>query len=284
MMKILWRLGTLGPSVVASTLLVSLVVAPALPPLAQVGLFYGGLLVLALLVYGVGEGLAVRVLFHARRPTVVEQSALAPIMIELCHRGLGPPVIEIFVARRPAAAPACAHGRHHVVLAPLFVHAVRSGRLSHDEGVAVIAHAALVTRAGLSRNSPAMAFWTLPWRTVCTIVRPWCGLLPDFVWKARFVVFAVAIWQSATMGPPVVGPISAAVLAIILATTYLSPICAHHWQRQVTQFADNGLVDLGLGPAMATFLRRYPQTGELEARLDKLEPTARPTSRLRLVQ
>ena len=284
MMKILWRLGTLGPSVVASTLLVSLVVAPALPPLAQVGLFYGGLLVLVLLVYGVGEGPAVGVLFHARRLTAGEKSVLAPITVELCRRGLGPPVIEIFVARRPAAAAACAHGRHHVVLAPWFVPAVRSGQLPHDEAVAVIAHAALVTRAGLSRHSLAIAFWTLPWRTVCTIVRPLRGLLPEFVWKARFVVFAVAIWQSATMGPPVVGPISAAVLVIILATTYLSPICAHHWQRQVTQFADNGLVGLGLGPAMAAFLRRYPLIGELEARLDVLEPTARPTSRLRLVR
>ena len=283
MMKILWKLGTLGPSVVGSTLLVSLVIAPALPTLAQVGLSYGGILVLVLLVCGVGEGRAVRVLLHARRLTDSQQSALAPITVE-CRRGLGPPVIEIFVAKRPAAAPACAQGRHHVVLAPWFVHAVRSGQLPHDVAVAVIAHAALVARAGLSRHSPAIAFWTLPWRTVCTIVRPLRGLLPEFVWKARFVVFAVAIWQSTTMGPPVVGPISAAVLAIILATTYLSPVCAHHWQRHVTQVADNGLVGLGLGPAMATFLRRYPPNGELEARLDKLDPPARPTSRLRLVQ
>ena len=284
MMRILWRLGALGPSVVASTLLVSLVVAPALPPLAQVGLFYGGLLVLVLLLCGVSENRAVRVLFHSRRLTDSEQSALAPITVELCRRGLGPPVIEIFVARRPAAAPACAQGRRHVVLAPWFVHAVRSGRLPHDEAVAVIAHAALVARAGLSRNSPAIAFWTLPWRTMCTIARPLRGLLPDFVWKARFVVFAVAIWQSATMGPPVVGPISAAVLAIILASTYLSPVCARHWQRHVAHVADNGLVGLGLDPAMTKFLRRYPLIGELEARLGVLEPTARPTSRLRLVQ
>ena len=284
MMKILWRLGTLGPSVVGSTLLVSLVVAPALPVLAQVGLFYGGLLVLVLLVCGVGEGRAVRVLFHARRLTDSEQSALKPITIELCRRGLGPPVIEFHVARSPGTATACAHGRHHVVLAPWIVQAVRSGQLPHDQAVAVIAHAAVVTQAGLSRNSPAIAFWTLPWRTVCTIAGPLRGLLPDFVWKARFVVFAVAIWQSATMGPPVAGPISAAVLTFILAMTYLSPICAHHWQRHATQVADNGLVGLGLGPAMTKFLRRYPLIGELEARLGVLEPTARPTSRLRLVQ
>ena len=284
MMKILWRLGALGPSVVGSTLLVSLVVAPALPTLAQVGLFYGGLLVMVLLVCGVGEGRAVRVLFHSRRLTASEQSALAPITVELCRRGLGPPVIEIFVAKRPAAAPACVQGRRHVVLAPWFVYAVRSGQLPHDETVAVIAHAALVTQAGLSRHDPAIAFWTLPWRTMCTIARPLRGLLPDFVWKARFVVFAVAIWQSATMGPPVVGPISAAVLAIILASTYLSPVCARHWQRHVARVADNGLVGLGLGPAMTKFLRRYPLIGELEARLGVLEPTARPTSRLRPVQ
>ena len=119
---------------------------------------------------------------------------------------------------------------------------------------------------------------------MCTIARPLRGLLPDFVWKVRFVVFAVAIWQSATTGPPVVGPISAAVLTFILAMTYLSPVCARHRQRHVAQIADNGLVGLGLGPAMTKFLRRYPLIGELEARLGVLEPTARPTSRLRLVQ
>ena len=283
-MKILWRLGALGPSVVGSTLLVSLVVAPSLPVLAQVGLFYGGLLAVVLLICGVGEGPAVRVLFHSRRLTDSEKSVLAPITIELCRRRLEPRGIEFCVARRPATAPACAHGRHHVVLAPWFVHAVRSGQLPHDETIAVIAHTALVTRAGLSRHDPAIAFWTLPWRTVCTMARPLRGLLPNFAWKARFVVFAVAIWQSATTGPPVVGPISAAALAIILAITYLSPICAHHWQRHITQVADRELIGLGLGPAMATFLRRYPQTEELEARLEKLEPTARPASRLRLVQ
>ena len=282
-MKILWRLGAQGPGVVASTLLVSMVVAPALPALAQVGLFYGGLSALVLLVCDVGEGPAIRVLIHARRLTKTEQSALAPITSELCRRGLGPPLIEFYVARRPAA-PACAKGRRHVVLAPWIVRDVRSGRLPHDVAVAVIAHAALVARAGLSRNSPAIAFWTLPWRAVCTIARPLHGLLPELVWKARFVVFAVAIWQSATTGPPVVGPISAAVLTFILSMTYLSPVCAHHWQRQVTQVADRELIGVGLGPAMAAFLRRCLQTEDLEARLEVLEPTTRPTSRLRLVQ
>jgi len=233
---------------------------------------------------GVGEGPAVRFLTHARRLNNVERSLLAPITVESCRLGLGPPSIEYCVARRAAAVPARAYGRRHVVIAPWIIQAVRSGHLPHDEAVAVIAHAALVARAGLTSHGPAIEFWTLPWRTVCTIARPLRGLLPKFVWKARFVVFSVAIWQSAMTGPPIVGPISAAVLTVILAMTYLSPICARHQERHVTQTADNSLVDLGLGPPMATFLRKYPRTTELEARLEVLEPTVRPASRLRLVR
>ena len=141
-------------------------------------------------------------------------------------RATGDPVLR----RETPGSPPCAHGRHHVVLAPWIVRDVRSGRLPHDEAVAVIAHPAIVAREGLSRQSPAIAFWTLPWRTVSTIAKPLRGLLPEFVWKAKFVVLAVAIWQSATMGPPVVGPISAAVLAIILAIPYN---CAPLWKAIV---------------------------------------------------
>lgn len=282
-MKVLWRLGRSGPSVVASTLLILLVV-PALPTVAQVVVFYGGLLVVIMLVCGVAEGAAGRVLTHARTLNNAEQSLLAPITSELSRHGLGPPVIAYCVARRAAAVPARAYGRRHVVLAPWIIQAVRSGHLPHDEALGIIAHAALVARAGLSSHGPAIEFWTLPWRTVCTIVRPLRGLLPKFVWKARFVVFSVAIWQSAMTGPPIVGPISAAVLTVILAMTYLVPTCARRHERHVAQTADNSLVDLGLGPPMATFLRKYPRTTELEARLEVLEPTVRPASRLRLVR
>jgi len=261
-----------------------LLAVPALPTVAQVVVFYGGLLVVAMLVSGVVEGPAVCVLTHARRLNNAEQTLLAPITAELCRHGLGPPVSEVYVARSSVNVPARACGRRHAVLAPWIIQAVRSGHLPHDEALAVVAHASLVAQSGMSRQSLTVAFWTLPWRTLCTIARPLRGLLPEFVWKARCVVFSVAIWQSAMTGPPIVGPISAAVLTVILAMTYLSPICARHQERHVTQTADDSLVDLGLGLAMANFLRRHPRTTELEARLDVLEATARPSSRLRLVQ
>ncbi len=70
-MKALLKAGVVGPGLIASTLLVSLMIGPMLPTTAQLTLFYGGLLVVALLAAGVGEKWSIRILFGARTMTEV---------------------------------------------------------------------------------------------------------------------------------------------------------------------------------------------------------------------
>ena len=108
-----------APRLVASTLLV-LVIAPALPDWAGIGLFWGGLTVALLLVLGVGESLAVRALFNARRLTQAERTGLAAVVADLCILELGPPIVDLYVARRRGAPAAIAHGRRSIVMAPEF--------------------------------------------------------------------------------------------------------------------------------------------------------------------
>lgn len=274
-----------APRLVASTLLV-LVIAPALPDWAGIGLFWGGLTVGLLLVLGVGESLAVRALFNARRLTQVERAGLAAVVADLCHLELGPPIVDLYVARRRGAPAAIAHGRRSIVMAPEFINGILTGRLPRREAVAVLAHASLVTRSGLVRHDAAIVFWSTPWRVLAVVGRPARGLL-GFAWKIRVVVFGVAIWQSAagsTSAPgPLNGPMIAVALSVILALTYLAPRWAIGWENLVASTGDRKLLARGLGPAMASFLRRYPQTSALIERTQLLDPPVRPKTQLRRV-
>jgi len=250
---------------VASSLLV-LVIAPALPDWAGIGLFYGGLAVAVLLVLGVGESLAVRVLFNARQLTQVERTGMAGVVAGLCRLELGPPIVDLY--------------------APEFVNGILAGHLPRREQVAVLAHASLVTRSGLVRHDAAIVFWSTPWRVLAVVGRPARGLL-GFAWKIRVVVFGTAIWQSAagsSSAPgPLNGPMIAVALSVILALTYLVPRWAIGWENLVASTGDRQLLARGLGPAMAAFLRRYPQTSALIERTQLLDPPVRPKPQLRLV-
>ena len=274
-----------APRLVANTLLV-LVIAPALPDWAGIGLFWGGLTVALLLVLGVGESFAVRALFNARRLTQVERAGLAAVVADLCHLELGPPIVDLYVARRRGAPAAIAHGRRSIVMAPEFVNGILTGRLPRREAFAVLAHASLVTRSGLVRHDAAIVFWLTPWRVLAVVGRPARGLF-GFEWRIRVVVFGTAIWQSAagsSSAPgPLNGPMIAVALSVILALTYLVPRWAIGWENLVAGTGDRELVARGLGPAMAAFLRRYPQTSVSVARTQLLDPLVHEKPQLRLV-
>ena len=280
------KAGYAGPRLVVSTLIVLLLVGPVLPDWAGLVLFYGGLTVGMLLVAGVGESLAVRMLFGARRLTASERTGLAEVDSELCHLELGPPLIEVFVARRRGAPAAASRGRRSVVVAAELVHGILTGQLPHREAVAVLAHASLITRCGLTRQDPAIAFWSTPWRMLAVLGRPLHGLL-GFAWKIRFVVVGIAIWQSLSDGArvsgPLAGPLVAFALALLLALTYLVPHWTASWEKRVYSTGDREVTSLGLGPATAAFLRRYPQTPPMIERIQLLDPPIRQRPNLRVV-
>ena len=272
-----------SPALVASTALVTFVGGPALPVWAGNALFCAGLLIVGALLVGVGEPTAVRLLFAARKLDGVERTALAPVVTELCHFELGPPLVTLLVSRRHGlSAAAIAQGRRTIVLSPELVHAIVTRRMPPTEAIAVVAHACLVARSGLNRQNPAIAFWSTPWRTLSWLARP-LGPLLRFAWRIRFVVAGIAIWQSATSGTPIRGAMTGGAVAILLVLTYLLPRWSASWERQVAGAGDRELIPLGLAPGMVSFLHRCPQTIAVIERLQVLDPPAIETPRLRLV-
>ena len=75
----------------------------------------------------------------------------------------------------------------------------------------------------------------------------------------------------------------AVALSVILALTYLVPRWAIGWEKFVASTGDRELVARGLGPAMAAFLRRYPQTSALVERTQVLDPPVLEEPQLRLI-
>lgn len=226
------RLGCVAPPVLVRTFIVG-AVSVLLPGWAGSCVLYGGLAVAILLGTGRAEHVAVRVLFGARKMTRSEDVGLTAVVGQLCHLQLGPPLVDLYVSRRPGGSRAVARGGRSVVMSAELAVAIQTGRIAEDEAVAVLAHAGGTARSGLVRLDPLIAFWTLPWRVLAATVRPLRGLI-GFAWKIRPVVIGVAIWQSLT-DPPAAdvgdGVAIAAVLAVSLVLTYARPRMTRGWDQ-----------------------------------------------------
>jgi hypothetical protein len=274
-----------GPAMLLSAM-ITLTVTTLLLPSGSSSAVLGALAVASwLTVTPGGERAALRVLRGARRLSSVECHALAAVMTDLCRLGLGPPIVELYVGR-PARPVAEAHGRRSVVMTPTMLQAAVTGRLPHDEIVAVLAHEGVTLRSRIVVHDLAISVWCLPWQVVAAVGRPTIRLLGVF-WKLRAGVFAVAIWQ-ALFDPragssPAAGAPTAIALSIGLLLTYSVPVCTAHWESYVCGSADVELVRLNLGDAMATFLRRMPSTPSSVRRGAMLSPPAPPSTTLGLV-
>ncbi|MCL4367584.1 MAG: hypothetical protein M1337_00140 [Actinobacteria bacterium] len=262
-----------APSLIASTVMVGVLVLPALPAAAMVVLGWAGLAVLGLLVAGRCEAWAVRLVAGGRWPNVSEQRELAPVMAELRAYGFGPASIDVFVSRRSGEPSAIARGRRSVVVAPELVDGAVSGRLPRSEAVAAIAHAAAVSRAGLSRQDLAILYWTAPWRALCRIGWPLRGLFAA-AWQLRPLVLLVAVWQSLTTAPQPYGLAAAFVTAALTIYSYLAPRWARSWLEYVAQTGDACVAERGLAGPLIAFLRRYPSSVALAQRINGLQEHA----------
>lgn len=269
----------LGPEILVSMLIVS-GIALLLPAWLRAAAGLAGIAITAVLITGVAESLVVRMLFRARKVNATENERFAAVLADLCSRGLGPPVTTVYVSHHGGSRPALGIGRRSVILRRSLIRDLGAARIGHDEAVALIAHAALVTASGRMRLDLAIRFWSAPWRAVSSIGPPQRGVL-GFAWKARPAVFGVAIWQS-YMGHGAAGPGTGVVLALILASTYLMPRLPAHWEHHVDRAADQDVSRLGLGPALASILRRDPPTSGTIQRIHALEQiphAARPLQR-----
>lgn len=232
-----WKVGATVPHVVVSALL-SLVVLAALPPLIAVGIVGVGALVSLGIVVGVLEGPAVRVLWLARPPSVVEARLLAPAW-RLASARVDVTGVHLWVGG--VGHPGFAAGPHHVVLAHPVVAAYRAGRLTTDQVAGHVVHAVGRLRRGHVRFDLLVGFWTWPWdllRGVALGIGRRLAWLPGvaFAWRIRFLVGSVAVVLESLEGRWW----TAVVVAVFIGLTYLTPSCRRAWERHLDHAAAPG--------------------------------------------
>lgn len=232
-----WKVGATLPHVVASALL-SLVVLAALPPLIAVGIVGVGAVVSLALAVGVLEGPAVRVLWLARPPSVVEARVLAPAW-RLASARVDVTGVHLWVGG--VGHPGFAAGPHHVVLAHPVVAAYRAGRLTTDQVAGHVVRAVGRLRRGHVRFDLLVGFWTWPWdllRGVALGVGRRLAWLPGvaFAWRIRFLVGTIAVVLETLDGRWWI----AAIVAVFIGLTYLTPHCRRAWERHLDDAAASG--------------------------------------------
>ena len=164
----------LGPEIWVSMLIVSGILM-LLPAWLRAAVGLAGIAITAVLIARVAESLVVRMLFRARKVDAMENERFAAVIADLCSRGLGPPVTAVFVSHHDGSRAAFGIGRRSVILCRSLIREVGAARIGHDEAVALIAHAALVTASGRTRLDLAIRFWSAPWRAVSSIGLPQRG-------------------------------------------------------------------------------------------------------------
>ncbi len=258
---------------------VSTVAMATLPPLLPGPLgwvvFLGALSLAVALLGGAGEPAAVRALFGARALTPAEAAALAPAIVLLCRRGLGPPLVRLYLWPGGPAVAATGAGRRSVLVSAEMVSQVRRGRLPPEQAAAVIAHAAGLVRVGALRSELAVQLWTIPWRFLRGLARAVGaagGRLPlvALMWRARFVVGLIALGQGVSTGPPeavVAGALSAAVVGL----SYLVPRWERAWAARLQAIGDEEVARIGLASALADFLLRQSRSAATFERVHALE-------------
>jgi len=213
-----------------------LVFIAALPPTIGVGVTVLGASVLALLAVGVAEGLAVRILLAARRPTP-EAARRLVVPLRLVADWVDVSGIQLRVVAH--GRPVDAAGRRQILVAQEVVDAYLAGRMTDGDMAALILHGIGRLRCGRTRLDLAGLLWTVPWDLVCRIVVGTARLLAwiplgRFAWHTRAIVGAISVvletqagrWQSAFT------------IAAFMALTYLIPYWGCALERHVAERAN----------------------------------------------
>jgi len=192
-------------------------------------------------------------------------------LVQLCARGLGPPLINLYIRDTTHDHAAQAVGRRSVLLDARLVQALQGGRVPAGEAAAVIAHAIGRIQHGSCRSDLTIRALTMPWRPVQAAGRSIAhavARLPLTVlgWRMRFIVAAVAVAQSAVDGRTA----PAAVIACLVTMTYLSPRARRALDQLTAQQGDRFAQVHGFGPSLVAYLRRLPTTNAPLTRIQDL--------------
>ncbi|WP_185749106.1 hypothetical protein [Humibacillus xanthopallidus] len=262
------------PGIAVSTVVTAALAASLPGPLGWV-VFLGVLSLALVLLAGAGEPAALRGLFGARALTPAEATALAPAIVLLCQRGLGPPLVCLYLWPGVRTVSAAGAGRRSVLVSAELVSQVRLGRLPPDQAAAVIAHAAGLVRVGALRSELGMQLWTIPWRLLRALARgvgAAGGRLPlvALMWRARFVVGLIALGQGVSAGQ-VEAVVAGALSAAVVGLSYLVPRWEKAWAAGLQALGDKQVARAGLAPALADFLLRQSRSAATFERVHALE-------------
>ncbi|MBA2694347.1 MAG: hypothetical protein H0U62_00505, partial [Actinobacteria bacterium] len=135
--------------------------------------------------------------------------------------------------------------------------ALDSGTGSRVEAAALLAHGLGRLAAGTTRSDLAIQAATLPVAVPLTAARFVLGglrALPlgAFAWTARGGIGLIAVAQAGQAGHwPTAVP-----LAVLVVLSYTTPRAVSAWARMDQAAGDQGVIDAGLGPDLATVLDR----------------------------
>jgi hypothetical protein len=233
-----------------------LVFIAALPPTIGVAVTVLGASVLVLLAVGVAEGLAVRILRAARRPTPEEARRLV-VPLRLVADRVDVTGIQLRVVAHGRRVDA--GGRRQILVAQEVVDSYLAGRMTDGDVAALIVHGVGRLRCGRTRFNLAGLLWTAPWDLICGLVVGTGRLLAwvplgRLAWQTRIIVGAIAVVQETHAGR---WP-SALIIAAFIALTYSIPPWRRAWERHLDEQANlasrasQGLETLGTARALTT--------------------------------
>jgi hypothetical protein len=213
-----------------------LVFIAALPPTIGVGVTVLGAFVLVLLAVGVAEGLAVRILCAARRPTPEEARRLE-VPLRLVADWVDVSGLQLRVVGH--GRPVDAAGRRQVLLVQEVVDAYLAGQMTDRVMAALIGHGIGRLRWGRTRFDLACFLWTAPWDLIRGLIvgtgRHLARLpLGRFAWQTRILVGAIAVSLETQAGR---WPSTFGIVAFI-ALTYLIPYWGCAWERHLAEQAN----------------------------------------------
>jgi len=275
------RAVTLAPALLVSFVL-TVVVCALLPPALGLVAFMAAGGVLVALALGQLHEPAVAALTSSRPAKEAEVRVMAPVLAEL--GGGGVDVGALFVRRiqRPSTPVAVAIGQRAVVVSPGLVEATYRGGVTGAEAAAALAHAVGRRQAIRPRLELAVLAATAPWRLVVATFRgvgrvfAWLPFM-RLAWTLRGVVGAICVVQSVVEDRAWAGLLGGAVIAL----TYLVPAAGRRIELRTEAAADQFVLSLGLGPVLASLLRRYGHPMTLE-RMQRLETAVEQPQRPRL--
>jgi len=201
--------------------------------------------VLVLLAVGVAEGLAVRILRAARRPTPEEARRLVGALRFVADR-VDVSGIQLRVVAH--GRPVDAVGRRQILVAQEVVDSYLAGRMTDGDVAALIVHGIGRLRSGRTRFDLAGLLWTVPWDFIRRLVVGTGRLLAWvplglFAWQTRAIVGAISVVLETKAGR---WP-SALIIAALIALTYLIPRWGRAWERHLDEQANLFTNEHGLG-------------------------------------